>query len=112
MGSTLTNANICVPLVNKTDHTVVEYYADCMPVCNVWVWNGNNTPKLGVLAKLLRWMKPFFQEPQVQQRKKIGNQLGQNDPWVFGMVETDSLDFFLKEVPPNRKRETLLPFFR
>ena len=60
MGSTLTNANICVPSVNKTDHTVVEYYADCMAVCNVWVWNGNNTPKLGGFGKVVEMDESFF----------------------------------------------------
>ena len=38
----------------------MEYYADCMAVCNVWVWNGNNTPKLGGFGKVVEMDESFF----------------------------------------------------
>ena len=98
---------------NKTDHTVVEYYADCRAICNAWIWNENNTPKLGGFGKVVEMDESFFPgAPKYNRGRRLGNNWDEDDKWVFGMVQRDSLDCILKQVPPNRKREDLLPIIQ
>ena len=44
----------------KTDHTVTEYYADCRNICASWIWNPDNTPKLGGFGKIIEMDESYF----------------------------------------------------
>ena len=95
---------------NKTDHTVVEYYADCRNICNTWIWDDKHTPKLGGFGKVVEMDESFFPgAPKYNRGRRLGTNWDENDKWVFGLTQRDSLDCVLIQVPPNRSRETLIP---
>ena len=95
---------------NKTDHTVVEYYADCRHICNSWIWDKKNTPKLGGFGKVVEMDESFFPgAPKYNRGRRLGTTWEEDDKWVFGLVQRDSLDCILKQVPSNRNRQMLVP---
>ena len=94
----------------KTDHTVVEFYADCRQVCTSWIWNENNIPKLGGFGKVVEMDESFFAgAPKFNRGRRLGTSWEDDEKWVFGLVQRDSLNCVLKQVPSNRSRKTLLP---
>ena len=94
----------------KTDHTVVEYYADCRRVCTCWIWDEKNTPKLGGFGKAVEMDESFFPgAPKYNRGRRLGTNWNEDEKWVFGLVERDSLNCILEQVPSNRNRTQLLP---
>ena len=49
-----------VAISTKMNHTVTEYYADCRAICNAWIRDSKNTPKLGGFGKLVEMDKSYF----------------------------------------------------
>ena len=94
----------------KTDHTVVEYYADCRRVCTSWIWDERNIPKLGGFGKIVEFDESYFPgAPKYNKGRRLGTNWDDDDKWVFGLTERDNLNCVLVQIPSNRKREQLLP---
>ena len=75
---------------NKTDHTVVEYYADCRNVCTSWIWDDKHTPKLGGFGKVVEMDESFFPgAPKHNRGRRLGTSWEENDKWVFGLTHRD-----------------------
>ena len=49
-----------VAISTKTNHTVTEYYADCRAICNSWIRNPKNMPKLGGFGKVVEMDESYF----------------------------------------------------
>ena len=95
---------------SKSDHTVTEYYADCRSVCNSWIWDAKHTPKLGGYGTIVEMDESFFPgAPKYNRGRRLGTTWEPDDKWVFGLVQRESLNCILKQVPSNRTRKTLLP---
>ena len=43
-----------------TNHTVVEFYADCRQVCTSWIWDDKRVPKLGGFGKVVEMDESHF----------------------------------------------------
>ena len=94
----------------KTDHTVIEYYADCRRTCTSWIWDTKNLPKLGGFGKFVEMDESYFPgAPKFNRGRRLGTSWEDDKKWVFGLVERDSLNCVLEQVPSNRKRDELLP---
>ena len=93
----------------KNCNTIVKWYAKCREVCGKWIWA--NKPKLGGYGKIVEMDESHFAGLAKYGK---GRRLGE-DPWkehykwVFGMVESGSLDCVLKPVHSSRSRALLLP---
>ena len=57
----------------KTDHTVIEYYADCGRICTSWIWDERKTPKLGGFGKVVEFDESYFPgEPKYNRGRRLG----------------------------------------
>ena len=69
---------------HKTDHTIVEYHANCRHVCNAWIWNENNTPKLGGFGKVVEMDESFFPgAPKYNRGRRLGTTWEEDNIWVW-----------------------------
>ena len=85
----------------KTDHTVVEFYSDCRQV-----WNENNIPKFGGFGKVVEMDESYFAgAPKYNRGRRLCTSREDEEKWVFGLVQRDSLNCVLKQVPSNRSRK-------
>ena len=99
-----------VAISTKTNHTVVEYYADCRSICNSWIWNPINTPKLGGFGKIVEMDESYFPgQSKYKRGRNLGTSWETDEKWVFGLTERDSLDCILTQVPSSRTRKNLIP---
>ena len=99
-----------VAISTKTNHTVTEYYADCRAICNSWIRNPKNTPKLGGFGKIVEMDESYFAgQPKYKRGRRLGTSWEDDEKWTFGLTERDSLDCVLIQVPSSRNRSTLLP---
>ena len=97
-------------LGTKTDHTVTEYYSDCRNVCNSWIWNPENTPKLGGYGKIIEMDESYFPgAPKFNRGRRLGTTWEDDEKWTFGMTERGNLDCILIQVPSSRTRKSLIP---
>ena len=93
-----------------TNHTVVEFYADCRQVCTSWIWDEKHVPKLGGFGKVVEMDESYFAgAPKFNRGRRLGTTWDDEEKWVFGLVQRDSLNCILKQVPSNRSRKTLMP---
>ena len=57
----------------KSDHTVIDYYVDCRRVCTCWIWDENNTPKLGGFGKVVEFDESYFPgAPTYNRGRRLG----------------------------------------
>ena len=99
-----------VAISTKTNHTVTEYYADCRAVCNSWIRDSKNTPKLGGFGKVVEMDESYFPgQPKYKRGRRLGTSWEDDEKWTFGLTERDSLDCVLIQVPSSRNRKTLIP---
>ena len=47
--------------------------------------------------------------PKYNRGRRLGTTWEEDDKWVFGLVQRNSLDCILKQVPSNRNRSMLIP---
>ena len=67
-------------------------------------------PKLGGFGKVVEMDESFFAgAPKFNRGRRLGTSWEDDEKWVFGLVQRDSLNCVLKQVPSNRSRKTLLP---
>ena len=90
----------------KTDHTVVEFYADCRQVCTSWIWNENNIPKLSGFVKVVEMDESFFAgAPKFNRGHRLSTTWEDNEKWVFGLAQRDNLNCVLKQITSIRSRK-------
>ena len=57
----------------KSEHTVIEYYADCRHVCNSWSWDDEHTPKLSGFGTVVEMDESFFLDaPKCNRGRRLG----------------------------------------
>jgi hypothetical protein len=99
-----------VGISTKTNHTVTEYYCDCRNICNSWIRDPNNQPKLGGFGCIVEMDESYFPgQPKFNRGRRLGTTWEDNEKWVFGLTQRNSLDCILEQVPSNRSRKTLIP---
>ena len=86
-------------------HTIVEAYKSCRNICNDWI--RKNFEPLGGYGKIVELDESYFAgQPKYGRGRAVAWK--EDDPWVFGIVERDSLDCWVQQVH-NRRRTTLVP---
>ena len=99
-----------VGISTKTNHTVSEYYGDCRNICNTWIWDPRNLPKLGGFGVIVEMDESYFPgQPKFNRGRRLGTTWEEDDKWVFGLTARESLDCIIVQVPSNRSRKSLLP---
>jgi hypothetical protein len=99
-----------VGISTKTNHTVSEYYGDCRNICNTWIWDPKNLPKLGGVGVIVEMDESYFPgQPKFNRGRRLGTTWEEDDKWVFGLTARESLDCIIVQVPSNRSRKSLLP---
>ena len=98
-----------VGIFTKTNHTVSEYYGDCRNICNNWIWDPRNLPKLGGFGVIVKMDELYFpRQPKFNRGRRLGTTWKEDGNWVFGLTARESLDCIIIQVPSNRSRKTLL----
>ena len=78
-------------------------------MCNSWIWNDNNTPKLGGFGKTIEMGKSFFAAvPKFSEDTDLGQHVKTINR-VFELAQCNSLDCMLKHMPSNLSWKTLIP---
>ena len=99
-----------VGISTKTNHTVSEYYGDCRNICNSWIRDPKNQPKLGGFGIIVEMDESYFpSQPKFNRGRRLGTTWSDDEKWVFGLTPRNSLDCILEQVPSNRSQKILLP---
>ena len=101
----------------KDNKTVIKWYKFCREVVTEWFWDPVNTPKLGGFGKIVEMDESYFPgKPKFNRGRRLGedtkNSWEDDEKWVFGLIERESLDAIAIQVPSNRSRKDLLPHIR
>ena len=95
---------------NKNNQVVVDYYGDFRRICNDWVRNPINKPKLGGFGKVVEMDESYFPgKPKYNRGRRLGTTWTESQKWAFALVERGSLDCVIEQVDSGRSRQTLLP---
>ena len=95
---------------HRTNNTVVDYYGDFRDVCNHWIRDPENKPKLGGFGKVVEMDESYFPgKPKYNRGRRLGTTWKDYEKWAFALVQRDSLDCVVEQVDSNRSRKTLLP---
>jgi len=77
-------------------------------VCTSWIWNENNIPKLGGFGKVVEMDESFFAgAPKFNRGRRLGTSWEDDEKWVFGVVQRDSLNCVLQQVPSKIYKNTV-----
>ena len=72
---------------------MTEYYADCRAVCNSWIRDSKNAPKLGRFGKVVEMDESYFPgQPKYMRGRRLGTSWEDDEKWTFGLTERDGLD--------------------
>ena len=104
----------CVTCSNITasyNNTAVKYYRMCREICNEWFWDPRNTPKLGGFGTIVEMDESYFAgKPKYQRGRRLGEKSWEDDQkWAFGLVQRNSMDAIIVQVPSKRSRNDLIP---
>ena len=96
----------------KNNTSIVKWYKFCREVVTEWFWDPENTPKLGGFGKIVEMDESYFQ-PKYNSGRRLGEDSAtswkNDEKWLFGLTERDSLDAITVQVPSGRSRKDLLP---
>ena len=94
-------------ITDKNNTTVCKWYKFCREVTTEWIKDPNNSPKLGGFGKVVEMDESFFPgKPKFNRGHRLGEGAWMDDEkWGFALVEHNSLDVIIKQVPSNRSRK-------
>ena len=98
----------------KNNTSIVKWYKFCREVVTEWFWDPENTPKLGGFGKIVEMDESYFPgKPKYNRGRRLGEDSAtswkNDEKWVFGLTERDSLDAITVQGPSGRSRKDLLP---
>ena len=82
-----------VAISTNTNHTVTESYVDCRAICNSWIRDSKNAPKLGGFGKVVEMDESYFPgQPKYMRGRRLGTSWEDDEKWTFGLTERDGID--------------------